>query len=159
MTKFLKPEARRNGIVTQEMSDELLVYDLESNKAHCLNSTASFVWRNCDGENTVDDIRAEFEQKTGQTVSEEIIVLAFEQLHSTELILSSGNVPASGISRRELLKKAGFAAAVALPLVSSLAVPSNVFASLSGSPSGSPCTSPVECSSGVCVPGTPPFCA
>lgn len=38
-----RPLARSEGLVIQEMPDEVLVYDLETNKAHCLNETAAFV--------------------------------------------------------------------------------------------------------------------
>jgi hypothetical protein len=44
MIESIKPQAKADGIVTQEMTDELLVYDWQSNKAHCLNSMAGFVW-------------------------------------------------------------------------------------------------------------------
>jgi len=42
------PVARKEGLVIQETSEEVLVYDLTSNKAHCLNQTtrAAFVRRN-----------------------------------------------------------------------------------------------------------------
>ena len=55
------PMARQNGLVVQEMPDEVLVYDLDSNKAHCLNQSAAFVWRSCDGDKSVMDIVREFE--------------------------------------------------------------------------------------------------
>ena len=42
MKNPLNPIARSNGLVVQEMPDEVLVYDLDSNKAHCLNETAAF---------------------------------------------------------------------------------------------------------------------
>lgn len=159
MKDSFKPEARTGSIVTQEVSGELLVYDLESNKAHCLNSTAGFVWKTCDGTKTAAEIREDFERATGEVLPADILSLAIEQLYSVNLLVAGDDLPVTGISRRKLLKKAGFAAAVALPLVSSLAIPSTVFASASGLPSGSPCTSPIECSSGVCVPGAPSFCA
>ena len=43
------PVARKQGLVVQEMPDEVLIYDLDTNKAHCLNQTAAFVWKSCDG--------------------------------------------------------------------------------------------------------------
>ena len=52
------PMARQNGLVVQEMPDEVLVYDLDTNKAHCLNNSAALVWRACDGTNSVADIDA-----------------------------------------------------------------------------------------------------
>jgi hypothetical protein len=45
------PCARKAGLVIQDMPDEVLVYDLDTNKAHCLNKSAAFVWRSCDGKN------------------------------------------------------------------------------------------------------------
>ncbi len=47
------PIARKEGLVIQEMPEEVLVYDLDTNKAHCLNQTAAFVWKSCDGRNSV----------------------------------------------------------------------------------------------------------
>ena len=38
------PIARHAGLVIQEMPDEVLVYDMDSNKAHCLNETGS-LWK------------------------------------------------------------------------------------------------------------------
>ncbi|MBA3352846.1 MAG: PqqD family protein, partial [Blastocatellia bacterium] len=52
------PIARKNGLVVQEVPDEVLVYDLETNKAHCLNQSAAMIWRSCDGKNSVSEIAA-----------------------------------------------------------------------------------------------------
>lgn len=43
------PMARQSGLVVQEMPDEVLVYDMDTNKAHCLNQSAAFIWKSCDG--------------------------------------------------------------------------------------------------------------
>ena len=43
------PTARKNGSVMQEMPDEILIYDLDTNKAHCLNETSALVWKACNG--------------------------------------------------------------------------------------------------------------
>jgi len=51
-----RPVARKEGLVIQEMPDEVLVFDTETNKAHCLNETAAFVWKSCNGTNSVADI-------------------------------------------------------------------------------------------------------
>ncbi len=44
-----RPLARKADLVTKEVADEVLVYDLKSHKAHCLNQTAALVWKYCDG--------------------------------------------------------------------------------------------------------------
>ena len=54
----------------QEMPDEVLVFDLETNKAHCLNQTAAFVWKACDGVNSVAEIAKLFGNKLGIPVKE-----------------------------------------------------------------------------------------
>ena len=50
------PVARKENLVIQEMPEEVLVYDMDTNKAHCLNRTAAFVWKSCDGKNSVAPI-------------------------------------------------------------------------------------------------------
>ncbi len=43
------PRARKEGLLIQELPEEVLVFDLSTAKAHCLNHTAALVWRRCDG--------------------------------------------------------------------------------------------------------------
>ena len=66
------PKARQHGLVIQEMPDEVLVYDLDTNKAHCLNRSAALVWRSCDGNNTVADIVREFEATRSEEHTSEL---------------------------------------------------------------------------------------
>src|ERR1700687_761084 len=54
-TEFL-PKARREAIITKEVDGELLVYDRERDRAHCLNETAAAIWRLCDGRTSVGEI-------------------------------------------------------------------------------------------------------
>ena len=48
----LKPLARSEGLVVEEVGDELLVADPLSSRAHSLNAFAARVWQACDGETT-----------------------------------------------------------------------------------------------------------
>ena len=52
----MKPRARTEGLVVRELPDELLVYDLERHRAHCLNPTAALVFKHCDGRRSVAQI-------------------------------------------------------------------------------------------------------
>ncbi|MDQ2746969.1 MAG: PqqD family protein [Acidobacteriota bacterium] len=72
MDNSQKPVARREGLVIQEMPEEVLVYDLATDKAHCLNQTAAFVWKSCDGAHTVQDIARLFGDEAGKTVHEDL---------------------------------------------------------------------------------------
>lgn len=156
------PIARNNGLVIQEMPDEVLVYDLDSNKAHCLNETAAFVWKSCDGSNSVADIVREFETNAGGRVSEDFVWLAIDQLHENGLMEAGTESRFAGQSRREVLKKIGLASMVALPVIASLVTPQSVLAAGScactfgTNPPCLPltaCPSTVFCNAGgVCAP-------
>lgn len=142
------PIARNNGLVIQEMPDEVLVYDLDSNKAHCLNETAAFVWKSCDGSNSVADIVREFEANAGGRVSEDFVWLAIDQLHENGLMEAGTESRFAGQSRRDVLKKIGLASMVALPVIASLVTPQSVLAAGSCG-----CTAPGQC--GLLPPGCP----
>jgi hypothetical protein len=43
MTSQNNPKNRKNDIVIQELKDEILIYDLTTNKAYCLNETSAAV--------------------------------------------------------------------------------------------------------------------
>lgn len=144
------PVARKDGLVIQEMPDEVLVYDLNSNKAHCLNQTAAFVWRNCDGKNEVADIATEFAKHSGDQVNEDLVLLAIDQLSERELLEESFKTNFNGLSRRDVIKRVGLGLVVALPLVASIAAPTSVLAAAScACPTG-----PGECAGLVACPST-----
>ncbi|MEZ5425540.1 MAG: PqqD family protein [Pyrinomonadaceae bacterium] len=155
------PVARKNGLVVQEVADEVLVYDLDTNKAHCLNETAAMVWRNCDGTRTVSDISKVVEGKLGGKVNEDLIWLALDQLGEKDLLEEKRELSFSGRSRREVIRKIGLATAVAIPLVASLTTPTSVLAAAScactaGNPApcaATTCPSTTNCNlAGQCAP-------
>jgi hypothetical protein len=117
------PTARQNGLVVQEMPDEVLVYDLDTNKAHCLNQSAAFVWRSCNGTNSIDDIVREFESNGKGKVTEDFVWLAIDQLHENNLLQDGMTPRFAGQSRRQVLKTIGLASMVALPVIASLVAP------------------------------------
>jgi len=142
------PVARKNGLVIQETPDEVLVYDLDANKAHCLNETSAFVWKSCTGGNSVADIVREFESTTGKSVNDDLVWLAIDQLGDNGLLETGMTSRFAGQSRREVIKKIGLASMVALPIVASLVAPPNALANAScactnnagctGAPAGCP---------------------
>ena len=147
----LIPEARRAGLVVQELSGEVLVYDRERNKAHCLNSTAARVWGYCDGKRSVAQIARAIEGEINAPVDEDVIWLGVEQLSKTHLLQEAAKLPEhkSGLSRREVMKRIGLAAAVALPVVTSIIAPTAAQAA-NCIPSGQACTTSAQCCSGIC---------
>jgi len=160
MNNSQKHTARKEGLVIQEMPDEVLVFDLEINKAHCLNETSAFVWKACDGKNSVADITKLFGDKSGTLVPEDLVWLALDQLKKENLIENTNEIVVdfNGMSRREVIRKVGLASVVALPLISSLVAPTDVSAQTSCASShraiGCHCDNSSQCASGNCANGT-----
>lgn len=154
------PIARKDGLVVQEVPGELLVYDLDSDKAHCLNETAAIVWNACDGNTSVSDIAAVVAATSKGEASDDLVWLAIDQLNESNLLDEELTPRFTGESRRDVLKKIGIGAMIALPIVASLAAPKSVMAASSCN-----CASPFDCSvqptcasqtncnvSGLCAP-------
>jgi len=133
------PVARKSGLVVQEMPDEVLVYDLNTNKAHCLNRTAASVWKACDGKTSVSDIATHY----GRGNNEDLVWLAVDQLSENDLLEKQVSSKFKGQSRREVIKKIGLASVVALPVIASLVAPSNALAAQSCN-----CVNPGQCTTG-----------
>ena len=152
--------ARQNGLVVQEMPDEVLVYDLDTNKAHCLNQSAAFVWRSCDGAKSVPDIVREFESNGRGKVTEDFVWLAIDQLNENGLLDGEITPRFQGQSRRQVLKTIGLASLVALPVIASLVAPQNAMGAVScacGNPGTcagrNSCPSTTNCNlQGICAP-------
>ena len=51
-----RPRSRTEGLVMRQVGEELLVYDLERHRAHCLNRAAAIVWGECNGVRTIEEI-------------------------------------------------------------------------------------------------------
>lgn len=74
------PEARCRQLVIQELPDEVLIYDLETNRALCLNKTAAFVWQNCDGQNSVGQIAYLLSKKFKAPIEDAIVRFALREI-------------------------------------------------------------------------------
>jgi hypothetical protein len=145
------PSARKDGLVVQELPDEVLVYDSERHKAHCLNPTAALVWKHCDGRRSVAEMARLLEKSLGTgAVSEDVVRFALNQLERDHLLEEKLMWPtgAKPISRRELVRRLGIGAAVAIPLITSILAPSVAYAG-SGANPGATCTSNSDCSGGL----------
>lgn len=131
MQNTKNPQVRDAGLVVQELPNEVLIYDLNTNRAHCLNDTAAVVWRACDGTKSVADIVKSFEKNGGGKVTEDFVWLAIDQLNENGLLQPGTASRFAGTSRRDVLKKIGLASMIALPVIASLAAPQNALASTS----------------------------
>jgi len=151
------PHARTDRLVIQDMEEEMLVYDLDADKATCLNQASRIVWQNCDGRTSISDMSRLIGKELNITASKEFVVLALRELSESNLIDDSENKfeMEPPVSRRDLITRYGVPMA-ALPIVMSLVAPvsaqmtSCVPVSQPCTPTGLPC-----CVGFVCVPSGP----
>lgn len=138
------PMARKDGLLVEELPDEILVYDLDRKKAHCLNQTAALIWQHCDGQRSVGEIALALSHHLNAPIDDEVVWYGLKHLNKTRLleedIVQPSELP--NATRRDLIRKIGLA--VSVPLVISVLAPA---ASANNSCVG------VACPGGTC-PGT-----
>lgn len=158
----IKPVSRKSDLVTQELEKEILTYDLITDKAFSLNETSALIWTLCDGNRTIAEIADQLSQKLKSPISEDFIWFALEQLKKENLLADETeiNAPFGGLSRRDVIRRIGFASLAVLPMVSSLVAPPAANAASPGV-----CGGTCQCPNGTanfCSPdvgaATYPFC-
>jgi hypothetical protein len=143
----MNPRARRKGVVVRELPGELVVYDLERHEAHCLNHTAALVFQGADGQTTVDGLAAILRRELGVSEPERLARLTLERLGRAHLLDAGPMAGVARHSRRDLLRRAGLAAAL-LPAIGTILAPTAAEAAgtcvqgnvgCAGKPAGTPC--------------------
>jgi hypothetical protein len=86
-------KSRQNDLVVQELPDEVLIYDLKTNKAFCFNHTAAFVWQHADGETNVGQMAYLLQKKLRTSVDESVIWFALERLEKDGLLANKTQAP------------------------------------------------------------------
>lgn len=154
------PVARTESLIVKEVDGETLVYDLTTDKAHCLNETAARVWKNCDGRKSVSEISEALSVESNTSVKDEVVWLALDQLEKFKLLDEAPARPGflASMTRRQMVARIGVAA-VALPMIISIVSPAAHAQASTFSP-GTCCTNPGDCTSGSCDqdPQNGPFC-
>jgi len=159
----MKPVARRDGLLTRDLKDELLVYARDEHRAHCLNHTAATVFKNADGTRTVADLARLVAPEADRTASEAVVGETLARLAEAGLL--EGDPAATGWSRRDEVRRVGIGAAILLPAVASIVAPTPAEAaatcatSCASKADGTPCTCfganpcTATCVSGTCSDG------
>lgn len=111
-----RPMARTEGIFSEPVNGELVIYDALTQIGHALSPQAASVWKRCDGQTS----RAEMSQDLA--LEPDTVDQTVHQLHDSGLLEDDGPEPERVYSRRDAavgLAKAGGAAF----LVYSMAIP------------------------------------
>lgn len=136
----LAPKARKDKLIVKELPGEVLVYDENNHKAHCLNETAALVWKFCDGRTSIPKMMRLLEKEMSVAVAEQTVWLAIRQLDASRLldipVAQQAWIPKT--SRRAVMRTIGIAA-VALPLITTITNPTAA-AAASCVAVGQPCT-------------------
>ena len=146
------PKAKTSEILVQELDKELLVYNLKTNQAFCLNETSAIIYQLCDGKNSIADISSSVAKKLKREVSDELIWLALDGLKKEHLLENSEQfeIDFNGLNRRQIIRKVGLATLIALPIVSSVIAPSAAMAASGGLALLAVCSTNQDCASGFC---------
>ncbi|HRH46794.1 MAG TPA: PqqD family peptide modification chaperone [Pyrinomonadaceae bacterium] len=81
-----QPNSRKANIVVQDLENEVLIYDLNINKAFCLNQTAGLVYQFCDGRRTFAEISDLMSKELKTLVSKDFVWLALDGLKKDGLL-------------------------------------------------------------------------
>jgi hypothetical protein len=109
----MKPEARKDALLVEELQDETLVYDTKRQKAFCLNRTTAAVWQKCDGNTSTEQISRRVCDELGidrgkdPDAGLDLIELALNRLARARLLSESScaGLQAPRYSRRELARR------------------------------------------------------
>ena len=145
------PRSRQNDLIVQHADRELLIYDLKTYKAYCLNETSAIIYQLCDGTKSVTEITRLVGETFKQPFTEDLVWLAVDQLKRDSLLSNGEDVTTKfeGLSRREAIRKVGFASMIALPVVLSLVAPV-----LAQQASACVCVNPGACLTQTTCPST-----
>jgi hypothetical protein len=146
------PLARQTGLIIEELPGEVLVYDSDRDSALCLNSTAAFVWKHCDGKTTSAHMARLVEEELQMAGGNELVSLALDRLEKAHLLITPPAARFKGLTRREVVRRLGISAAV-LPVIAIIqAQPAGQVASCKQLGAG--CELNGECCSGCCSNAT-----
>jgi len=136
------PKARTTDIIEQEAGSELLVYDLQIDKAYNLNETSKIIYKAC-GNQTFEDLKRKYK------FTDDLIYLTLDKLSANNLMEDYQSDHFAGLSRREVIRKVGLGSMIALPIMTAVFAPSAANAASAFAPGSrafdQTCTTSTDC--------------
>lgn len=125
MKLIQKPKARTSNILEQDLLDEIIIYDSNTDKAFCFNKTLYLVWKSADGTKTITELANILSEKLNTPPNEDLVWLAIDELRKGNLMAADDvTLPRfSPTSRREAIRKIGITTALAIPILTSIVAP------------------------------------
>jgi hypothetical protein len=123
----VRPCARTEGLLIEELPNEFVVYDKVRHRAHSLNRAAALVWKQCDGKTTVESIAARLRDEFEMGMDDCLVWSALDRLGEAGLLCERIEVPPDlcALSRREVARQLARIGGVSLllPVVTSIVAP------------------------------------
>ena len=145
----------RRPLIVKQMGAEWVLYDEPTSTAHCLHGVAAEIWTACEQETSGSDIKLALRSDRPDLRDEDILATINEMLKLGILEESTSSEGVS-VSRRDLVRKLGLTAAIAVPIaITSVLVPPAAAAASCGH-LGSTCSGTKPCCPGIglgCVAG------
>jgi hypothetical protein len=114
---------KQRKLIARRIGDELLLFDQGTSTAHCLNGIAGEMWMACESPSSFVSV-TEFLRPRWPDIEEEVVWASLSKLAGAGLLEETTVLENISTGRRELIRKLGFTAAVALPIaITSLLIP------------------------------------
>lgn len=127
------PSARRDGVYSEVLGSETIVYDKLNHRAHSLNKTVALVWKSADGGKSIAELAGILHRELDIPADAETVLLALEELKAAGLLDEVPEAPAeiAAPSRREVARRFALAGASAalVPFMASVLAPTPAMAS------------------------------
>src|SRR5438552_6906944 len=107
---------QQRKLIARTIGDELLLFDEETSTAHCLNGIAGEMWMACEGRSSAADV-TDFLRSRWPDMKEDVVGASLSHMAAAGLLEETEEQEIVSMSRRDLVRKLGLAAAVALPIV------------------------------------------
>ena len=124
----MKPIARPDQFIIEEVGHDVIVYDRTTKKAHSLNQSVAWIWRQCDGKTDTDQLSAGFERQFNTTNGADFVLAGLEQLKTAGLLEIEGDSLSSEIGPMISRRSALAAGSALFPLIATVLVPSSAAA-------------------------------
>lgn len=113
---------QQKKLIAKALENELLLFESESNTAHCLNAMAAQIWTACEQQRTAAEI-TEFLQLQTPDLQEEIVFECLKRMADGG-VLEVIHPDSVSLQRRALIRRAGLVAAALLPIaITSVVIP------------------------------------
>ena len=125
------PQARREGVLLQEIDGEIIAYNTANEQIYLLNPTTALVFEHLDGATNPEALTSVMVERLGLPADTGLVALALQELRQAGLLEEAAAQPQQTVvTRREVMKRLSLTGAMLalMPVVQSVVVPTPAMA-------------------------------